>query len=313
MEGSRAADPRLRRCRKDDHLRASPAKRGPTAARVGPMGSFSWYNAIGLCAAVCFALFPVLWLLSSTFKPWYEFAASPPVWITSRPTLENYRNVFYPFIDALDWWHTSSWRSLISSGGIAIVSTVIAMAVSIPAAFAIARYRTGGATLPFIILSFRMAPAMAIAIPMALAASFVGLKEHLISLPLLQAAYSAPLAVWLLKTYIERVPVELEEAAMLDGRSRAGAHFRVTLPLMRSGLATTTVFVFLLNYGEGALSIALAAGPWAPVPVQLAAKFNNGNVQAALAMLAAAPLIVIGYTLLPLLARGVGLEGAIRR
>lgn len=273
----------------------------------------TWPNAIFLAVALLFALFPVFWLVVSTFKPIWEYTAVPPVWFSDTPTLRAYSNVFHPYRDVFDWPQNSSWRSLIASWAVATAATAISITVGLMAGLAMARYRTGGNFLPFLILSFRMVPAMAVAIPVAIVASIVGLSAHsLVTLIFVYAAYTAPLAAWLLKSYIEQVPGEVEEAAMLDGMSRWRAHVSVTLPLIKSGLITTTLFVFILNWAEGAFAIALGSGQRITIPLQLSVKFGSPDVQAALSVLAAAPLVVIGLAIHPHLARSFTF-GAITR
>jgi multiple sugar transport system permease protein len=273
----------------------------------------TWLNVLFLVAALLFALFPVFWLFVSTFKPPWEYTAVPPIWLTDTPTLQNYHNVFYPYRDLLDWPQTPSWRSLIASWIVATAATVISVGVGLLAGIGFARYRAGGNALPLIILSFRMVPAMAVAIPVAIVAGQVGLAgQSLPTLILIYAAYTAPLSAWLLRSYVEQVPPEVEEAAMLDGMSRWQAHFRVTLPLIKSGLITTALFVFILNWAEGAFAIALGSGRWITIPLQLSVKFHSPHVQAALSVLAAAPLVVIGLAIHPHLARSFTF-GAITR
>ena len=84
---------------------------------------------------------------------------------------------------------------------------------------------------------------------------------------------------------------------MIDGMSRWGAHFRVTLPMMRSGLAAAVLFVFILNWSEGAIALALAAGGYVKIPVQIADKVASPHVQVSLAVLAAIPLLVLGFSI----------------
>ena len=108
----------------------------------------------------------------------------------------------------------------------------------------------------------------------------------------------------MLKSFVDQVPAEIEEAAMMDGMSRWQSHFRVTLPLMRSGLVATLLFIFIICWGEGALALALSAGHWVTIPVQLVNKVFSPHVQAALAVLALPPLLIFGFLIQPHLSRG---------
>ena len=122
---------------------------------------------LALAAALLFALAPILWLLSTSFKPLFEFYLLPLQWLPRAPTLENYHNVFYPYIDPAGWPQSSSWRSIVTSGVIAVSATLLSVAIGLMAALAISRHRAGGPRMLPYILSFRMAPPMAIAIPVA--------------------------------------------------------------------------------------------------------------------------------------------------
>jgi multiple sugar transport system permease protein len=259
---------------------------------------------VALLAALVFALLPLFWLLSTSFKPLFEFYLHPIQWLPNWWTLENYRNVFYPYIDPTGFPQSSSWRSILTSGIIAASATCLSVGASLMAAFGISRHRAGGSRTMLFILSFRAAPPMVIAIPVVAVVSTIGLNDDFSSLILVYAAYTAPIATLMLKSFIDQVPVELEEAAMMDGMSRWQSHFFVTTPLIRSGLAATFLFIFILCWGEGALALALSAGQWVTIPVQLVNKVFSPHVQSALAVLALPPLLILGYFLQPNLSRG---------
>ena len=148
---------------------------------------------------------------------------------------------------------------------------------------------------PFYVLSFRMIPAMVIAIPFACFTGYLSPDAMPFILALIYAAYTAPLATWLLKGFVEQVPREIEDAAMVDGLTRWQAHFRVTVPLILGGIASTGLFIFILNWTEGPLALALGYGEWTTLPVQVINKTASPNLQAALAVLAALPPLVIGF------------------
>ncbi len=265
---------------------------------------FTLLNGIALAAALLFALFPLFWLVSTSFKPWHEFTVSPAIWITSHPTLENYRSVFFPYVNQMGMPETSSWRALVSSSIVSVTATFFSIAIGLMAAIGIARYRVGGNFLPLQILAFRMVPPVAVAVPFGIIGTMIGATSPPVLLTLIYIAYTVPLSMWMLKSYIEQVPVQIEEAAMMDGMSRWQAHFRVTVPLIRGGLAATVLFIFLLNWSEGAIALALAAGRYVTIPVQIADKANSPHVQVALGVLAAAPLVVLGLVLHRHLGRG---------
>jgi len=258
---------------------------------------------LALLAALLFALVPLFWLLSTSFKPLLEFYVEPE-WLPREPTLENYHNVFYPYIDPAGFPQSSSWRAILTSGIIAASATALSVGAGLMAALAISRHRAGGPRMLLYILSFRMAPPMAIAIPVVAVISTIGVRDPFSGLILIYAAYTVPISTLMLKSFIDQVPAEIEEAAMMDGMSRWQSHFRVTLPLIRSGLAATILFIFIICWGEGALALALTAGRWVTIPVQLVNKVYSPHVQGALAVLALPPLLIFGFLIQPHLSRG---------
>jgi multiple sugar transport system permease protein len=259
--------------------------------RLSPLGR------LALVAALLFALLPVLWLFSRSFMPWAEYAAHPMIWLTENPTFDNYHDVFYDYVNLMGWPQSSSWRAIVSSSIIAVIATFFSVSISLLAAIALSRYRIGGNLLPLQILSFRMVPPIAVAVPFAIIGTNIGAKFSPVLLTLIYIAYTAPLATWMLKSFIDQAPRELEEAAMMDGMSRMAAHFRVTVPLVRGGLAATVLFIFILNWSEGAIALALAAGRWVTIPVQIADKVSSPHVQVALSILAAVPPLVLGISI----------------
>ena len=272
---------------------------------------FTALNGLALAAAVIFALFPLFWLLVSSFKPWWELAHVPAIWITDQPTLRNYHRVFYPYEDPLGIFQPSSWRAMISSIVISAVATFLSVSLGLMAAIAIARYRTGGNFLPLQILSYRMVPPITLAIPFGVLGVVFGVTSTPVLLTLIYTVYTLPLSTWMLKSFIEQVPVEIEEAALMDGMSRWWMHLYVTIPAIRGGLAATVLFILIVNFSEGAIAMALAAGNWVTIPVQIAAKAGSPHVQVAIGTLAAAPLIVCGLLIHRHMGRGFTF-GAIR-
>jgi multiple sugar transport system permease protein len=273
---------------------------------------FTWYDGVVLAAALGFALFPIFWLVSTSFKPWVEFNTNPVIWVTDHPTLKNYRDVFYPYVSLIGFPQTSSWRSIVSSSIVSVAATFFSVAIGLMAAIAIARYRVGGNFIPLQILAFRMVPPVAVAIPFGIISTGIGATLTPVLLTIIYVAYTVPLSTWMLKSFIEQVPSEIEDAAMMDGMSRWQAHWHITVPLVKGGIAATGFFIFILNWSEGAIALALATGKWITIPVQIADKPDSPHVQVALAVIAAAPLVVIGLSIQKHLSRGFTF-GAIKR
>jgi len=264
---------------------------------------FTLFNGVALVLALMFAIFPLFWMVSTSFKASNEWVTAPPVWISESPTMDNYLSVLFPHIllerrgglqqyDAdgelkqsdsssnvaggavADFLNNSAWPSIWGSIIVATLSTMLSIAVGLMAAISISRYRFGGNFTPFFILSGRMFPPIAIAIPFVVMFSEVGATDTYWGLILAYAAVTVPFSVWMLKSFIDDLPQEIEEAAMMDGMSRWGAHLKVTLPLIKGGLIATALFIFILNWSEFLFALILTYTEVSTIPVQLAKYFS---------------------------------------
>ena len=274
---------------------------------------FRWYHAIGLTIALVFALFPIFWMVSTSFKPTHEWAATPPVWITSNPTLANYSPLIE--VDFNTGWvdgNGASWRALLHSFIIASAATVISLLIGGMAAIGFSRYRAGGHALALAILTVRGIPTVVVAIPLLIMFGWLGLRDTHIGLILAYAAFTVPFAFWMLKSFVDEIPAEIEEAAMMDGMSRWQAHIRVTLPLMKGGVVATALFIFILNWSEFLLAVVLTEKTVVTMPINMFLYSGVFGIQAALATIAALPIVVVGLLIHKHLARGFTL-GAIKR
>jgi multiple sugar transport system permease protein len=287
--------------------------------------SFNWRDGILLSLALFFCLFPVFWIVSTSFKPPQEWVASPPVWVSERPTLNNYRAVFVAGQDAeggttqtgIGTVTDTAWRAILGSFGVSLAATAMSVLAGLFAAIAIGRYRFGGNVTPFFILSGRMFPPIAIAIPFVIMFGGIGLIDTWFGLILVYAAFTVPFSTWMLKSFVDELPKEIEEAAMMDGLSRMQAHMRFTVPLMRGGIIATALFIFILNWSEFLFALVLSYTNVITIPVQLAKYFTATagtlyGVQAALGTIAVIPLVLAGFFIQKHLVRGLTL-GAIKR
>lgn len=233
---------------------------------------------------------PVLWGLLTSFKTERDVLAYPPVWIF-EPTLANYREVLFGTSSILP----NLWSSVV----VATASTVLTMLIAVPAAYAIARLRYPGKQASgFYVLATQMLPPVGLIIPYYLALQKMGLLDSYSGLTVIYLTFSLPFAVWLMVSYFEDVPFEMEEAALLDRAGRMRTLWYVILPQVRGGMAVTTVFVFLNAWNEFLFAVVLGGNKVRPVTV---AMFNFISVEqtqwarlAAGAMLAMAPVILIG-------------------
>ena len=234
--------------------------------------------------------FPVLWALLTSFKTERDVLAYPPT-IFFEPTLRNYADVLFGSASVLP--------NLLSSTIVAGVSTIVTLLLAIPAAYALARLelpvkRASG----FYVLATQMLPPVGLIIPYYLVLQKVGMLDTYSGLIVIYLTFSLPFAIWLMVSYFEDIPREMEEAALLDRAGRLRALWYVILPQVRGGIAVTTIFVFLNAWNEFLFAVVLGGNRVRPVTV---AMFNYILVEqtlwaklAAGAMLAMAPVILLG-------------------
>ncbi len=239
-------------------------------------------------AAVGLLLFPVLWVGVASFRPDSEILAASL--IPQQLTLEHYRAIL-----AKPEFLIAMRNSLIVGLGSAIVTT----AVALPAAYSLARFRfLGRESAGFVILSTQMLPSVAILVPLVVVMRIVELNNTLIGLTITHLTLALPIAVWLLRGYVEDVPKDLEEAALIDGCSRLGALRRILLPIISPAVVAVGTFAFVLSWGEFLLALALISKTdTKTLPLALQALFDPysfswGEVMAG-GMLIAVPAVLL--------------------
>ncbi|MFO1330657.1 MAG: carbohydrate ABC transporter permease [Rubrivivax sp.] len=246
------------------------------------------YTVAGLLLSVW--VFPVLWALLTSFKTERDVLAYPPV-LLFTPTLAHYREVLFGA--------SSIVPNLVSSLVVTVATTLLTLLFAIPAAYALARLRHPFKRASgFYVLATQMLPPVGLVIPYYLALQKMGALDTYGGMVVIYLTFSLPFAIWLLVSYFEDLPFEMEEAALLDHAGRWGALWHVVLPQVRGGIAVTTVFVFLNAWNEFLFAVVLGGNRVRPVTV---AMFNFISVEqtqwaklAAGAMVAMAPVIVIG-------------------
>jgi multiple sugar transport system permease protein len=194
-----------------------------------------------LVVVLVIALTPYLWLLMTSFKTRLDALADAPVWLFT-PTLEHYPTVFLdkaylPLVG----------NSLIVAG----VTTALSLAIGVPAAYLFARHDFAGKEdLFFFFLTTRMAPPISVVVPMFLLFGTVGLIDTRTSVILAHSTFNLSLVVWMMRGFFADIPREIDEAAQMDGHTRAGMFLRVLLPLAAPGMAATAVLCFILSWNE---------------------------------------------------------------
>ena len=315
-----------------------------------PEKKFTAFNLLGLVAGLLFAVFPIFWMVSTSFKVRSEWVTSPPTWISSKPTVDNYLTILAPHIllerrggaqqytesgelienagktqeaaaggAIADFLNRSAWPGIKGTVIISVSATILSIVVGLMAAISISRYRFGGNFTPFFILAGRMFPPIAIAIPFVImfGPKVFDMTDTYFGLIVAYAAVTVPFSTWMLKSFVDELPQEIEEASMMDGYSRWGAHLKVTVPLIKGGIIATALFILILNWSEFLFALVLTYTNVQTIPVQLSKYFSATEgtlygVQAALAMVSIIPLVVIGFFIQRHLVRGLTL-GAIKR
>jgi N,N'-diacetylchitobiose transport system permease protein len=224
-------------------------------------------NAAGVLVAAI-ALFPVYWMVLSSFKRNSELRALSPQFLPTNPTLNNYRKVL-----ERDFF----WTAMRNSALVTATVVTLALAIAFLAAVAISRFRFRG-RVAFIIavIAIQMVPAEALIISLFQVLDGRELTNRIIGLSLTYLIFVLPFTIWTLRGFVGGVPLELEEAARVDGASRFGAFMRVTLPLVAPGLVATGIFAFILAWNEFIFALVIMNRPQTQtMPVWLQA-FNEG-------------------------------------
>ncbi len=248
-----------------------------TAALVGVAGVF-----------LTVWTFPVLWALLTSFKTEKDVLAYPPTLVFS-PTLANYEDVLFGA--------TTIVPNLISSFIVSVATTIATMLLAVPAAYALARLnlpgrRAGG----FYILATQMLPPVGLIIPYFLFLQRIGWLDSYKGMTLIYLTFSLPFAIWLMVSYFEDVPREMEEAALIDRAGRWRAFLYIVLPQVRGGIAVTVIFVFLNAWNEFLFAVVLGGNNVRQVTV---AMFNFISVEQTMwAKLAAAAIVTMAPVLL---------------
>jgi multiple sugar transport system permease protein len=251
---------------------------------VEPSGRAKTVAATLVVAYAVISMIPLAWILLTGFKSPPDSISYPPKMIF-EPTLEGYCNLFTTRSrQTAEYMATlpppagtceeiARARNMVIAGSsnyiprfinslvIAFGSTFCAVALGTLAAYGFSRFKVPLADdLLFFILSTRMMPPIAVAIPIYLMYREVGLSDTRLGMILLYTSVNVSLAVWLLKGFIDEIPREYEEAAMIDGYTRLHAFWKVVLPQATTGIAATAIFCLIFAWNEYAFAVLLTSG-----------------------------------------------------
>ncbi|WP_309103320.1 carbohydrate ABC transporter permease [Microbacterium sp.] len=252
-------------------------------------------------------LSPFIWMTLSVTKPTDVAFANPPV-------LFGYEATFQAFVDL---WETTYFADyLVNTLVVAVVSTVVALVIGIPAAYALSRFPSYvSAILLVLALIFRALPRFAVVLPMYDISRAMGIYDTTFALAIALVAINQPFTIWLLRNFFAEIPRELDEAAMIDGCTRIGMLRRVMIPLMGPGILTAGIFVFLFAFQEYLTALVLTDTSSKTVPVFIATQLGQTlpmlQQAGAASMLLTIPVFVIAFIAQKYLVAGLS-DGAVK-
>jgi multiple sugar transport system permease protein len=287
---------------------------GAEAARARDSGRRSRAPTVALryliaCAFVGFCLFPFYIIVTTALKPESEIFAWPPVWLF-HPTLGNFYDAMFGF------GGQGALTFILNSVVITAASTLLSVGLGAMAAYGLARFAfPGSRQLSFWILSTRFAPPIAFVVPIYLMVQQAGLLDSHIALVLIYTGMNLSLVVWLLRGFFIEIPIEIEEAALVDGYTRLQIFRHVALPLVRPGIVTAAILSAIFAWNEFLFAVILTQRSAATLPVYLAGFSNSMGLAwgqyMAVGVIAVLPITLFTIMLQKHLVRGLTF-GAVR-
>jgi multiple sugar transport system permease protein len=275
-----------------------------------------------LLAIVCLFAFPTFWVFMTSFKTPREYYSMPPAFLPAQFQIFHYKEAFAPWtVDPTEmatnyWVEESAGRvesvtpQIINSLIITFGSVFLSMAVGAPAAYAVSRFRfRGSKDLSFWVLSTRMMPPIVTAIPIYWVMRSVGLSGTHIGLIMVYVMINLPFVVWMMKGFFDDIPVEIEEAARIDGCGAFALFTRVILPLAIGGIVATALFCVFLSWNEFLFAVILTDTKSQTLPVALSLFRQDRGVlwgqMSAVIVVATLPILMITLFLQQHVVRGL--------
>ncbi len=285
---------------------------------------FTWFRHAALLSWAALIMFPIFWMISTSFKDSGDWVAWPPNWFPTfvgggyQPTLHNYRQIFsvVGHGEGLSREYTEQaftiWGAVRDSMAISSVSALVALLLGTFLAYSISRFNVGGKYFRYMILTIRMVPPIVIAIPVVMyyailipfaTTAVLGFRisfiDTYIGLGLLYTATTLPFVIWMMLNFIEEIPQTIEHAAQIMGAGRIYTLRRVVLPLVAPGMVVTFLFIFILNWSEFLLALTLTQPNVITLPILLN-KFQSAvegrlyGPQAAIGTVITIPVVILG-------------------
>ena len=231
-------------------------------------------------------------------------------WLPREPTFANFEYIFTGETDAYSITHErTATKPILSSLITAMLGTAIAVIAGHPRRLCCLPLRRRPQPAAGV-LQLRLFPPLAVMIPVMIMWAFIGAMDSWWGLSLIYGIVTLPFAFWLMKTFFDEVPQEIEEAALVEGCSWFRVFWKITLPMVKAALASTTLFVFILNWSDYVIALLLTRKEWVTIPVYMnslssAMTGQMYGAKAALGLIAVVPPVVFGIAIQKYLVRGL--------
>jgi len=265
-----------------------------------------WGSYLMTGLMVVLFLFPWLWVFTLGFKTRSQILSPNIVWIW-QPTLVNIQRVLF---------EKGYWLLIVNSLIIAVSTVVLCMLIGVPAAYAFSRFPIPGKESWFyMILTFRMAPAVVLALPLYIIFARLQLLGTYVAPILAHCTFTLPFVIWLMRSFFEDIPKEIDAAAMTDGYTRWGVFWHAILPLVKSGMVAVALFSLIFSWNEFLYGLILTSDQTRPVAAQIPSLIRpHGTLWGevcALATVASIPVALLIFALQRQLVRGLSF-GAVK-
>lgn len=262
-------------------------------------------QAVGIVAAAAVMLVPILWIFLAAFKSHVDVYQLK---LFFQPTLENFGTVFRPPYEL--------GQKLANSTIVALVTVLIAIPIATCAAYSFSRFHLRGETVMLVmILATQFVPAVVIVLPFFVMFRDLGILDTRLGLILVNLAVVMPFAIWMIKGFVDGIPLDTEEAAMVDGASRLRVIWTIVLPMAAPGLLTAGIFCFIIAWNEFLFALILTNRDAVTLPVGLALfKGEEGdlwNLLSAAGIIIMAPMFVLALLIRKYFVQGMTM-GAVR-
>lgn len=232
---------------------------------------------------IIFLLFPLLWVVASSLKSTQEIYSGSPTILPQNISFDHYISV----VNGQQVFN-SMWNSVI----VGVVSTILVILLAVPSAYAMVRYKSivNNGILGWILVS-QIFPVILVMIPLYVLLRYIGLTDSLVGLTLIYVVWSLPFVLWMMHGYVKSIPIELEEAAVIDGANRSQVIFKILMPLLLPAIGASALFAFISAWNEFFFAFVLMKSPaLATLQVELA-RYTGMEGQARTGPLAAASVI----------------------